>query len=186
MVHILLRNEVNAVKIFGKNISAEGSEKKLLGCCDGIVARLKDSKNDIVSSGILGEGFAVYPLLNEHNNSTDLAVDLSQPDRVSVTEISSPVSGRVLDISSKPEAVIIKTDDGLKVLVSFFDFASKSVYISVRCGDLVKAGSQIADVKIDSENRAVYVIVENSDLLSKFEVNTGRTSDLKAAAEYTL
>lgn len=174
------------MKIFGKRISSEGPGKVFLGCCDGIVKELKYAKNDIVSSGILGEGFAVYPMLNEHNNSTELALDLSQPDRVNVVEISSPVSGRIIDISSKPESVIIKTDDGLKILISFSDFAPKSVYISVRSGDIIKSGSQIADVKADGKKRAVYVIVENSDLLSGFKVRPGRVSSDKAAAEYSL
>ena len=174
------------MKLFGKNISEVSDGKKLMGCCDGIVGALKESGNDIISSGILGEGFAVYPLLNEHSGSSDLAVDLSQPDRVNVVEICSPVSGRVLDISSKPEALIIKTDDGLKVLVSFSDFASKSVYIAVKCGDIVNVGDQLADVRTDGDKKPVYVIIENSDVLSGFEIAKGRTSANKPAAFYSV
>ena len=176
------------MKIFGGSNKTENNRSKLMGCCEGKVAELKETDDDIISSGILGEGYAVYPKMNEFTQkSSELAVDLKNPDSVNVIEISSPVSGRVLDISSKPEAVLLKTDDNLKVLISFTSFSPKAVYISVRCGDLISTGDRIADVKVDrSGNRAVYVVIENSDILSGFRIFKGETAHDKAAAEYTL
>ena len=104
-----------------------------------------------------------------------------------VIELSSPVTGRVLDITHKPETIILKNEDGLKVLVSFKSFTASQVYMTVRCGDDVASGDHIADLKLEDNNdKAVFVIVENSDTLSEFEIRKGNTAPDKAAVEYSL
>ena len=101
------------MKIFGTKNTQEKPDRSLYGCCEGIAIDLKDSDDDIVSSGILGEGFAVFP---RYENVKSLTGGY-------VVEISSPVKGRVVDITHKPEVIILKNDDGLKVLVSFVAFS---------------------------------------------------------------
>lgn len=163
------------MKIFGAKNEKEPRSKHLMGCCEGIVMNIKDCDDDIVSSGILGEGFAVYPRYES----------IESPVGGHVVEISSPVNGRVADITHKPETIILKTDDGLKVLVSFKSFTSAQVYMTVRAGDEVEAGTQIADLKLEDNNdKAVFVIIENSDKLQKLEINKGKSAAGKIAAEY--
>jgi hypothetical protein len=59
----------------------------------------------------------------------------------------------------------------LKVLVSFVSFSGSQVYATVRCGDDVAPGDHIADLKlVDNNDKAVFVIVENSDSLEKLEI----------------
>lgn len=165
------------VKIFGNKNAQEKPDRNLYGCCDGMVIDLKDSDDDIVSSGILGDGYAVYPRYE----------NIKSPTGGFVVEISSPVKGRVVDITHKPEVMILKNADGLKVLVSFVSFSGSQVYATVRCGDDVAPGDHIADLKLaDNNNKAVFVIVENSDSLEKLEVFKGKTTPDKPAAEYKL
>ena len=118
------------MKIFNAKNAEAKPQRQLVNCCEGLVIDIKDCDDDIVSSGILGDGFAVYP---RYENVESLVGG-------HVVEITSPVSGRVLDITHKPETLIIKTDDGLKVLVSFSAFTAPQVYMTVRSGDIVTAG----------------------------------------------
>lgn len=165
------------MKIFGGKSIENAPERQLLGCCEGMVIDIRDSDDDIVSSGILGDGFAVFPRYES----------IESPVGGHVVEISSPVSGRLLDISHKPETMIIKTDDGLKVLVSFSSFTAAQVYMTVRGGDIVTAGQHIADLKLfDNNDKAVFVIVENSDMLESIEVFKGKCAADKVAAQYEL
>ena len=165
------------MKIFGTKNTQEKPDRSLYGCCEGIAIDLKDSDDDIVSSGILGEGFAVFP---RYENVKSLTGGY-------VVEISSPVKGRVVDITHKPEVIILKNDDGLKGLVSFVAFSGSQVYSTVRCGDDISAGDHIADLKLEENNdKAVFVIVENSDSLENFEIYKGKTSPGKPAAQYEL
>jgi PTS system beta-glucosides-specific IIC component len=165
------------VKIFGTKNTQEKPDRNLYGCCEGLVIDLKDSDDDIVSSGILGEGYAVYPCY-EH---------IKSPTGGYIVEISSPVKGRVVDITHKPEVIILKNEEGLKVLVSFVSFSGSQVCATVRCGDDVAAGDHIADLKLSENNdKAFFVIVENSESLEKFEIFKGKTASNKPAAEYKL
>lgn len=168
---------VTSMKIFGGKSADNAPEKQLLACCEGMVIDIKDSDDDIISSGILGEGYAVYPRYE----------DIQSPVGGHVVEITSPVSGHLVDITHQPETIIIKTQDGLKVLISFSGFTAAQVYITVRGGDIISAGQHIADLKLyDNNEKAVFVIVENSDVLDSFEIKKGECTADEAAAYYEL
>ena len=165
------------MKIFSSKNEKEMRNRQLMGCCEGIVMNIKDSDDDIVSSGILGDGFAVYPRYES----------IESPVGGHIVEIASPITGRIADITHKPETIIIKTDDGLKILVSFKSFIASQVYMTVRCGDEIEAGTHIADLKLaDNNDKAVFVIIENSDKLESLEIIKGKTARDKPAAEYNL
>ena len=61
------------MKIFGGSNKTENNRSKLMGCCEGKVAELKETDDDIISSGILGEGYAVYPKMNEFEVSFNVS-----------------------------------------------------------------------------------------------------------------
>lgn len=165
------------MKIFGAKNTQEKPDRNLYGCCEGVAINLRESDNDIVSSGVLGEGFAVFPRYDSEKSVVG----------GHVVEISSPITGRVVDITHKPEVMILKNTDGLKVLVNFMSFSGSQVYATVRCGDDISAGDHIADLKLEDNNdKAVFVIVENSDSLENLEIRKGKCAPGRPAAEYEL
>lgn len=163
------------MKLFGEKSSSDNSRKVILGCCKGELCALEETGDDIMSSGILGEGFAVYP---------DYETD---DEDKSFAEAASPVSGRVIDVTAKPNAAVLKTDDGLKVLMSFSDFSSDEVRFLIKAGDTVEAGKPAVRLTpLNNEKRGIYIVVENSDILVQYKLKKGQTAADKTAMEYSL
>lgn len=158
------------MKLFGDKNTDQQGKGIITGCCNGELCTLKDSGDDIMSSGVLGEGFGVYPELTE-----------------SQAVIVSPVSAKVIDISSKPCAAVLKTDDGLKLLLSFSLYQESEVEFQIKSGDTLLQGGTVANITAKSdEKRAIFVVVENSDKLMEYKIKKGMTSPDKIAMEYKL
>ena len=165
------------MKIFGQKTAETAPDRRLYGCCEGLVIDIKDSDDDIVSSGVLGDGYAVFPRYD-----TEKSVVGGH-----IVEIGSPVTGRVVDITHKPEVMIIKTEDDLKVLVNFSSFSAPQVYMTVKAGESLTPGQHIADLKVEDNNdKAFFVIVENSDKFEKFDILKGKTTADRPAAKYEM
>ena len=165
------------MKIFSQKTAEKVPDRRLYGCCEGLVIDIRDSDDDIVSSGVLGDGYAVFP---RYDNEKSVVGG-------HMVEIGSPVTGRVVDITHKPEVMIIKTEDNLKVLVNFSSFSAPQVYMTVRAGESLTAGQHIADLKVEDNNdKAFFVIVENSDKFEKFDILKGKTAADKPAAKYEM
>ena len=70
------------MKLFGEKKSAEKTKSCLYGCCKGTVCLLEETSDEIMSSGILGEGFAVYPTYDE---AQEAAVSDFSAEQISIT-----------------------------------------------------------------------------------------------------
>lgn len=159
------------MKLFGEKKSAEKTKSCLYGCCKGTVCLLEETSDEIMSSGILGEGFAVYPTYDEAQEAA----------------VVSPTAARVIDVTTKPNAVVLKNEDGLKILISFSDFSAEQISITTSAGESVAAGDELAKLKVASEDKKeVYVVVENSDKLIDFKVKKGSCTPEKAVMEYSV
>ena len=145
------------MKLFGEKQSDEKGKGKLYACCKGELCTLEDTGDDIMSSGILGVGYGIYPDFED-----------------GYAQIVSPVSARVIDVSTKPDAAVVKTEDGLKVL-------------TIKSGDNVEIGDKMAVVTPeDDKKRAVFVVVENSDLLMDYKVRKGNVDSSDPAMKYSV
>ncbi len=158
------------LKLFGEKQSDEKGKGKLYACCKGELCTLEDTGDDIMSSGILGVGYGIYPDFED-----------------GYAQIVSPVSARVIDVSTKPDAAVVKTEDGLKVLISFSAFSLRETKLTIKSGDNVEIGDKMAVVTPeDDKKRAVFVVVENSDLLMDYKVRKGNVASSDPAMKYSV
>ncbi|WP_028505141.1 PTS glucose transporter subunit IIA [Ruminococcus sp. FC2018] len=158
------------MKLFGEKQSEEKGKGELNACCNGELCALEDTGDDIMSSGILGVGYGIYPDFESGS-----------------AEVVSPVSARVIDVSTKPDAVVLKTADGLKVLVSFSAFSREEIKLTAKIGDNVETGDKLAVTTPEGDiKRAVFVVVENSDILMDYKLKKGSIAASETAMKYSL
>jgi len=161
------------LSIFSKENKSGGKRKftgELMSCVKGEIIRLDNVKDNIFSSGILGEGYAVIP---------------------EDSEIYSPVSGRVLDISDNGLSITVKSDDGLIVLVHIeptpSDKRSASVNLTVKVGDTINSGDNIGEIDFGKTQKSlIAVIITNSERLLELKVKTGISLPNYSAATYSI
>lgn len=136
-------------------------KQKILSPCDGEIIPLEAVSDEVFSSGIMGEGFAVLPT-SKH--------------------FFAPVSGKVENAYKTGHAYSITTEDGLDVLVhigidtveldgEFFDKR-------VNAGDYVKKGQALAYADINKIlekgfDPVCVVVVSNSERLHSVEMKNG-------------
>ncbi|GFZ27583.1 glucose PTS transporter subunit IIA [Lactobacillus corticis] len=128
----------------------------------GDVIALSKVKDDVFSSGMMGEGFGVEP---------------------SGEEIKAPVSGTITMIAESKHALGIKTADGLEVLVHMgldtVQLHGEPFDILVEENAQVEAGQAIAKMSIESIKMAnlpttvLTVITNSQDMLTGFDFEEG-------------
>lgn len=161
---------------FHLNKKSQIKNVKVLGCCiDGKVIKIDQVNDDIFSTKILGDGYAVIP---EGKN------------------VKCYFDALVKDISRSGNCVTLHTDDGLHVLVNFGLNLSKSskkyVSIKVSLGERVKPGDIIATIDAptivkDGYDPSVCIVITNSDDLKYLNVKTSEYAQSGSSVlEYVL
>jgi len=146
----------------------EASAQSLTAQCvhapvDGTVMRLEDVPDPLFASGAMGDGLAIDP-------TSDI--------------ICAPVTGVVIDAPSTRHSLLIRTDDGLEVLVhigldtirmrgrAFTSSIAK--YDKVTCGEeLVKVDWQA--ITDDGHPTCVIVVLSNSDAFPDVKLTDAAT-----------
>lgn len=146
------------------------SNKKILAVADGEVLPLSRVPDEVFSSGMLGEGFAVEPTAGT---------------------VYSPVNGRIDSVTETKHAYTVRSDDGLDILVHIgvdtVKLGGEGFLSLVEEGDSVKAGDIIARADLDIIKKqglptVIPVIVSNFEDMKSFEVKTGAVRGGKSAA----
>lgn len=146
------------------------SNKKILAVADGEVIPLEGVPDEVFSSGMLGEGFAVRPTAGT---------------------IYSPVSGTVGSVTETKHAYTVRSVDGLDILVHIgvdtVKLGGEGFISLVEEGDDVKAGDIIARADLDlikshSCPTVIPVIVSNFEDMKSFEIKTGAVRGGKSTA----
>ena len=132
----------------------------------GTAVALEDVKDEVFSSGALGEGAAVCPVRGE---------------------LYSPVDGEVMMVPDTKHSIAIKAVGGAEILMHIgmdtVELNGKGFEPTVKVGDKVKAGQLLIKFDIDSIKAAGYdvttpIVVTNADdfevkALAKGEVKPG-------------
>ena len=105
--------------------------KQLLSVCNGRCAPLSEIPDEAFSSGMQGEGVAIFP-------SSPLFL--------------SPVNGRVVSIAESRHAYSLRSEDGLEILIHIgvdtVTLKGEHFRALVREGDNVRAGTPIAEADL--------------------------------------
>jgi PTS system beta-glucosides-specific IIC component len=134
----------------------KNKEERICAPCSGRIVQLQDVEDDIFSTGMIGQGFAIRPTNDQ---------------------IVSPIDGTIITVFHTMHAIGIKTDTGLEVLVHIglntVELNGKHFTPFVKAGDRVSVGDLM--MKFDREEilKAGYkvdtlVIVSNTDQYKKF------------------
>lgn len=146
------------------------SNKKLLAVADGEVLPLSRVPDEVFSTGMLGEGFAVEPTAGT---------------------IYSPVSGRIDSVTETKHAYTVRSYDGLDILVHIgidtVKLGGEGFLSLVEEGDEVKAGDIIARadlglIKSRGCPAVIPVIVSNFEDMKSFDIKTGAVRGGKSPA----
>lgn len=132
--------------------------ERICAPCSGLVVQLQDVEDEIFSTGMVGQGFAIRP-------SND--------------QIVSPIDGTIITVFHTMHAIGLKTDTGLEILVHIglntVELNGKHFTPFVKAGDRVSIGDLM--MKFDREEivKAGYkvdtlVIVSNTDQYKKFSL----------------
>ena len=129
---------------------------------DGEVIELENVCDEVFSSGIMGDGFAVLP---------------------SSKNFYSPVSGKVESIHAASHAYAITTNEGIDVLVHIgvdtVELDGDCFERKISVGEQVKKGDIIAYADIDKIMEKGFdpvciVVVSNSDKMHNIKINYGK------------
>lgn len=146
---------------------------KLLLPMDGIVAPLSEVNDYLFNKKVMGEGAAIRP-----NGNC----------------VYSPIDGEIASIYDSKHALIIKSDDGLQILIHIGLDTSKlegrgfGTYVKI--GDKVKAGDKILffDKEYIESKSSIEtpVVITNVDIIEKININYKVNRATKEFAEVVL
>ena len=131
--------------------------------CDGEVIRLEDVSDEVFSSGVMGDGFAVIPSSNKF--------------------VFPSESGKIENAYKTGHAYTILTDDGLDVLVHIgidtVELEGKHFERKISIGESLKKGDIIAyadvdKIMADNFDPVCVVVVSNPEKLHNIEINYGK------------
>lgn len=135
-----------------------GAVISLCAVSDGELLAITEVKDEVFSSKVMGEGYAIEP---------------------STSEVVSPVSGEITTIFPTKHALGIVNSDGLEVLVHMgldtVEMAKQAFETKVAVGDKVSAGEVIAladwdCVREEGKETTIVVVITNSEMIDSFEV----------------
>lgn len=138
------------------------NNKKLLAALDGNAIPLSSVPDEVFSSGMLGDGFAIDPASGN---------------------VYSPVNGHIDSVTDTRHAYTIHSDDGLDILVHIgidtVTLGGDGFISLVEPGDAVRAGDIIARVDLDHIKKNGLspispVIIANHDTLRHYDFKPGQ------------
>ena len=134
----------------GKDKNKNSKKRIIRTCCTGEVFDISLVSNTAISSKVLGEGFGVL---------------------CSGSDIVSPGSGSVKDISDNGHTYAIDQDDGVSLLVCITsEDKDEELEPLVQIGQTVAAG----DLLCRKEGAEAAVIVTNSEIMSYYKIALGK------------
>ena len=145
--------------------------KHILSACDGKCAELSTIPDEAFSSGMLGQGVALFPTNGR---------------------FYSPVNGRIENIAESKHAYTILSDDGLELLlhigVDTVELKGDGFSPLINEGDSVRAGDPIVDVdlqKIESHQRPTVtaLLITNHE---KIEIINQQYGEIKGGKDIVL
>ena len=155
-------------------MSSDLNKSVMYAPCDGELIKLEDVSDEVFSSGVMGDGFAVLP---------------------SSKKFYSPVSGKIENVYKTGHAYTILTDDGLDVLIHLgidtVELDGKYFEKNVSIGETIKKGELlvVADVeKIMEEgfDPVCVVVVSNPEKMHNVEINYGMCYAKDEAMKYSI
>ncbi len=150
------------MKIFKRN-------KQLLSVCDGSCAELSQIPDEAFSSGMLGQGVALFPKSNR---------------------FFSPVNGRVESVAESKHAYTVLSEDGLELLIHIgvdtVELKGEGFTSHVREGMPIRAGEPLADadLKLISDkgfSTVTAVLITNHEKIEITEQRYGEVTGGKDA-----
>lgn len=129
---------------------------------DGDLMPITEVKDDVFSTKMLGDGFAIKP---------------------SDTHIYAPLSGEIVTLFPTKHAIGIKTSQGLEVLIHLgldtVELKGTPFTVNVKKGDQVKAGQELATMDIKQITDKGYddsciVVYTNMNLLKSVSAVTDK------------
>lgn len=153
-------------------MSSYSNKKVIYAPCDGEIIKLEDVSDEVFSSGVMGDGFAILP---------------------SSKKFYSPATGKIENVYKTGHAYTILTEDGLDVLVHLgidtVELDGKYFEKKVTAGEAIRQGEllAIADVeKIMEEgfDPVCVVVVSNPEKMHNIEINYGQCYAKDEAMSY--
>lgn len=143
-------------------VEAEAAEEgphalELHAVADGEYLPLEDVQDDVFSTKMVGDGYAIRP---------------------STGKIFSPVNGTIVTVAETKHAIGIKTNDGAEILIHMgldtVELKGAPFTIAVKQGDTVTAGTQLATMDLDAikaagKDNVVIVVVTNGNKVSELK-----------------
>lgn len=149
--------------------NASGKNVKIAVPIDGEVVSLDEVPDDVFSGRMLGDGFAVKPISNK---------------------IYAPVSGEVAVLFPTKHAVVIKTDEGLEVLVHIgvdtVKLNGEGFTTHVQQGDRISQGELLVtfDKSVEEKAKSIItpVLITNTELVNNIDTFLGNKKHGEEAA----
>ena len=141
---------------------------------DGKIIELGEVPDKVFSDKLLGDGAAVMPEKNV---------------------ITSPVSGKIVQVFDTKHAYTITSDDGLEILIHIglntVELKGEGFEALVKEGDRVAAGDKLAIVNLEDIAERGYmlytpVVITNMERIKSFEVCKDTTTSKNAMIKYKL
>lgn len=154
-----------------KDKKTETDTFSILSPMDGEVMELSKVPDEVFSTKMLGDGFAVMPTSNK---------------------VYSPVDGEITVLFPTKHAVAITTNEGLEVLVHIgvdtVSLNGEGFTAHVEQGDKVKKGDLLLTLDLDflkekAKSIISPVIITNMDNVKSISIKTGSTKNGEKAAE---
>lgn len=124
---------------------------------DGEIMPITDVKDDVFSTKMLGDGYAIKP-----NDG----------------KIFSPVAGTISTLFPTKHAIGVKTEDGLEILIHLgldtVELQGAPFEVMIKQGDDVEAGQQLATMDLkqitdSGRDDSAIVVYTNMDLISSLD-----------------
>lgn len=137
------------------------NDEELFSVAQGTVIPITEVADEVFSSKMMGDGFAVQP--------TDGLV-------------YTPIAGTVVSVFPTKHALGIKTDSGVEVLlhmgVDTVELRGEPFELFVKAGDKLAKGTKVAEVDLAQLTAAgkasdLIVILTNGDVVSDYQLTKG-------------
>lgn len=136
------------------------SETGFVAPVSGKLEPLRAVHDDVFASGMVGEGFAIEP---------------------NGDQIVAPADGEIVSVADTKHAIMMKTDNGLEVLIHLgidtVELAGKPFNIKVTVGQQVRRGDELgtidrALIKSNGKSATVMMVITNKEAIQNFPTIT--------------